>query len=77
MPSNNDTTKEETNVNSPSTTVLLQTAIATVENANIQCKARSLFESGLRSSHITLPLTERLNLKTTASRDVTMKVFAN
>lgn len=39
MPSNDDSTKQ-TNVNfsSPLNTVLLQTAIAAVENANIQCK---------------------------------------
>ena len=37
MPSNDDSTKEKTNVNfnSQSNTVLLQTVIATVENAKI------------------------------------------
>ena len=77
MPSNNDSTKEKTNVNSPLNAVLLQTAIATVENANTQCKARGLFDRHLRFSHITLFLRERLNLKTIASRDVTMKAFDN
>lgn len=77
MPSNNDSTKEKTNVNSPLNAVLLQTAIATVENTNTQCKARSLLDRHPRSLHITLLLRERLNLKTIASSDVMMKAFDN
>ena len=51
----NDFTKEETkvNLNSLSNAILLQTAIATVKNENIQCKVRILFDSGSQSSCIT------------------------
>lgn len=77
MPTNNDSTKEKTNVNSPLNAVLRQTAIATVENTNTQCKARSLFDKHPQSLHITLLLRERLNLKTIAPIDVTMKAFDN
>ena len=46
-PITDDSTKEEINVNfnSPSNTVLLPIAITTIENANIQCKVRILFDS--------------------------------
>ena len=76
MPSNDDSTKQ-TNVNFSSllNTVLLQTAIATVENANIQCKIWILFGSGAQSLYIIPHLKEKLNSETIASHDETINIF--
>ena len=46
---------------SSSNTVLLETVITTVENANIQCKVRILFDNGSKSLYNIPLLREDLN----------------
>ena len=74
-----DDNKTDTNVNfnSPSESVLLETARVTVENNNLKYRARVLFDNGSQSSYITPSLREKLKLKSINSRDVTMKIFNN
>ena len=74
---NNDCNETGCNFISPANKVLLQTAIATIENDSFQYRARMLFDNGSQSSYITPKLCDKLNLKSIASRDVTIKVFGN
>ena len=55
--------------------LILQTAIATVGNDSFQYHATISFNNGSQSSYTTSTLCEKLNLKSIASRDITIRVF--
>ena len=74
---NPDCNETSCNFISSANKVLLQTAIATVEKDSFEFLARILFDNGSQSSYITPKLCEKLNLKSIASRDVTVKVFGD
>ena len=74
---NNHCHETSFNFISPASKVLLQTAIATIENDGFQYRTRILFDNVSQSSYISPKLCEKLNSKSIASRDITINVFGN